>query len=155
MTTTHSVTTTFQTGHVGLNVSDLARAKRFYQEVFGFEVMRESQEEGRAFVFLGTGPTLVLTLWQQSAGEFSRRTPGLHHLSFQVDSVADVRAAEERVRAAGGRFLYDGVVPHAEGAQSGGIFFEDPDGIRLEIYTPLGAEEYDAPSGSAPSCGFF
>ncbi len=28
-----------QTGHVGLNVSDLGRSKNFYQDVFGFQLM--------------------------------------------------------------------------------------------------------------------
>jgi lactoylglutathione lyase len=36
-------------------------------------------------------------------------------------------------------FAYDGVVPHGEGTHSGGIFFEDPDGTRLEIYAKDGA----------------
>ena len=39
--------TRFTTGHVGLNVSDLARSKRFYQEVFGFEVLAESAGSSR------------------------------------------------------------------------------------------------------------
>ena len=58
----------FQTGHVGLNVSDLKRSKQFYREVFGFEVMGESQQDGRRFLFLGKGRNLVLTLWQQASG---------------------------------------------------------------------------------------
>lgn len=59
------------------------------------------------------------------------------------------------MRGLGAEFLYEGVVPHAEGMQSGGIFFRDPDGIRLEIYAPSGAGSSEAPSGAAPSCGFF
>ncbi|HLZ57299.1 MAG TPA: hypothetical protein VKR06_10155 [Ktedonosporobacter sp.] len=47
------------------------------------------------------------------------------------------------------------MVPHSEGAASGGIFFTDPDGIRLEIYSPTGAGENPAPVASAPTCGFF
>ena len=35
------------------------------------------------------------------------------------------------------------------------LIFEDPDGIRLEIYAPRGAEEAEAPIAGAPSCGFF
>ena len=38
---------------------------------------------------------------------------------------------------------------------SGGVYFTDPDGIRLEIYAPTGAEIAPAPTKTAPTCGFF
>jgi len=146
-----------QTGHVGLNVSDLDRSSRFYQDVFGFHVANESREGDRHFIFLSDGSSgrLVLTLWQQSDQRFDRSRSGLHHLSFHVGSIEEVREAEARLRAAGANVYYGGVVSHAEGADSGGIFFEDPDGIRLEIFSPSGAKGLTAPSGEAPSCGFF
>ncbi len=147
--------TQFTTGHVGLNVTDLERSKRFYQAVFGFELAGESREADRAYAFLAQRGTLVLTLWEQAEGEFGRERAGLHHLAFRVDSSADVRAAERRLRDAGGRVLHGGVVPHAEGSDSGGLFFEDPDGIRLEISTAENAGGPPAPYGSAPTCGFF
>lgn len=145
----------FKTGHVGLNVSDLPRARQFYQQVFGFEVLGESTEDDKAFVFLGSGAAIVLTLWRQSSGAFVKDRPGLHHLSFQVDSIDQVKEAEERVRALGARIHHGGVVPHAEGRDSGGVFFEDPDGIRLEIFAATGAGTGLAPHGTAPTCGFF
>ena len=37
-----------QTGHVGLNVSDLDRSKGFYQQVFGFEVWVNPRKKGAA-----------------------------------------------------------------------------------------------------------
>jgi len=144
-----------KTGHIGINVSDIARSKDFYTRAFGLEEMGGSDEVGHQFAFLGEGGTLYVTLWQQSEGVFDARTPGLHHLSFEVGSIEAVREAENRVRELGAEFLYQGVVPHAEGTQSGGIFFRDPDGIRLEIYAPSGAGQSEAPSGAAPSCGFF
>jgi len=153
--TATAAATAFKTGHVGLNVSDLARTKKFYQEIFGFEVLGESVGGDKVFAFLGSGPTIVLTLWQQSSGAFAKDRPGLHHLSFQVDSIDRVREAEARVRALGARIHHGGVVPHAEGRDSGGLFFEDPDGIRLEIFAPSGAGQVAAPHGSAPTCGFF
>ena len=58
------------------------------------------------------------------------------------------------MREAGLRLYHDGIVPHGEGAASGGIFFEDPDGIRLEIFTGAGVHG-TAPSQAAPTCGFF
>ncbi|MFH9135304.1 VOC family protein [Streptomyces sp. NPDC017524] len=144
-----------QTGHIGLNVTDLDRSLAFYREVFDFEVLAEGKEEDRRWAFLGRGPRLLVALWQQSAGAFSTTLPGLHHLSFQVDTVEEVRATEEVLRTLGAEFTYDGVVPHGESGNSGGIFFSDPDGIRLEIYAPTGADPADAPTPGAPTCGFF
>ena len=145
----------FSTGHIGLNVGDLARSARFYREAFGFEVMGESAEPGREYVFLGQGGTLVITLWPQSGGRATADRPGLHHLSFRVDSIDQVRAAEARLREAGATIHHGGIVSHREGADSGGLFFEDPDGIRLEIFAPSGAGEHLAPYAGAPTCGFF
>jgi catechol 2,3-dioxygenase-like lactoylglutathione lyase family enzyme len=146
---------TFQTGHIGLNVTDLDKSREFYQRVFGFTVAGESQEDGRRYAFLAQDGTLVLTLWQQSAGRFAAALPGLHHLSFQVADLEAVRQAEAVIREIGAPLHHDGVVPHGEGASSGGVFFEDPDGIRLEIFAPDGAGDRSAPTSGAPTCGFF
>ncbi|GGP54818.1 VOC family protein [Saccharothrix coeruleofusca] len=147
--------TGLKTGHIGLNVTDVDRSRDFYQRVFGFEVLSDGAGPGRRFVFLGRDGQLLLTLWQQSDGAFPTALPGLHHLSFQVESVDEVRAAEAVLRELSTTFAYDGVVPHGEGADSGGIFFTDPDGIRLEIYAPSGAGGSAAPTAGAPTCGFF
>ncbi|MFJ9601111.1 VOC family protein [Streptomyces althioticus] len=146
---------TLQTGHVGVNVTDLERSLAFYQAVFGFDVMAEGKEAGRRWAFLGREGRLLVTLWQQSTGSFATGRPGLHHLSFQVGTVDEVRAAEAVLRGLGAEFAYDGIVPHGEDGTSGGIFFTDPDGIRLEIYAPTGADPADAPTPAAPTCGFF
>lgn len=145
----------FQTGHIGINVTNVEKAKQFYQDVFGFSVINESSEEGKKFAFLAKNEVLVLTLWEQSEGKFSPKQPGLHHLSFQVDSLEEVKQYEQKLQEMGVSFLYDGIVTHAEGASSGGIFFTDLDGIRLEIYAPKGVSDYKAPHQDAPSCGFF
>ncbi|MCX4745559.1 VOC family protein [Kitasatospora sp. NBC_01287] len=148
---------TLQPGHIGLNVTDLDRSRAFYQRVLGFELVAEGTEPDRRYAFLGRQGQAVLTLWQQSEGAFATGAPGLHHLSFRVGSVAEVREIEQVLREVGAEFAYEGVVPHREGADSGGVFFTDPDGIRLEVFTPHGAHGHDgdAPNGTAPTCGFF
>ncbi|HEY4269875.1 MAG TPA: VOC family protein [Galbitalea sp.] len=149
------MSTKFATGHVGLNVTDLDRSLPFYSRVFGFDTLTEGTDADRRWAFLGQDGDLVLTLWQQSDASFSSAAAGLHHLSFQVDSLEDVTATEAVLKELGADFAHDGVVAHAEGAGSGGIFFADPDGVRLEIFAGAGAEGAPAPSGEAPTCGFF
>jgi len=140
-----------QTGHVGLNVSDLGRSKTFYEEVLGFQVLGESEKEDRRYAFMGDGQKLVLALWQQSEGLFDKSQPGLHHLSFQVESAEQVAIFQEKLRQLNVPLIYEGIVSHGAGMASGGIYFEDPDGIRLEIYSPTGVENAPAPTEDAPT----
>jgi catechol 2,3-dioxygenase-like lactoylglutathione lyase family enzyme len=149
------MTSNLKAGHIGLNVRNLERSREFYGTVFGFETVFESSAPGRKFAFLGLEDRPILTLWQQSEEEFQKKSAGLHHLSFEAESIDQVKRAEEKLRTLGVKFQYEGIVPHREGAASGGIFFEDPDGIRLEIFSPTGLENKKAPHADAPSCGFF
>ena len=144
------------TGHIGLNVTDLDRSRDFYQRALGLAVLGGSaDDDSRRWAFLGRDGNVQLTLWQQSDGEFSPKSPGLHHLSFQVETIEQVREVEATLKALAVTFTHDGVVSHGFSAPSGGIFFTDPDGIRLEVYAPSGALDAPAPSGPAPTCGFF
>lgn len=152
---TGTITPALATGHVGINVTDLDRSVTFYRDALGFEPLAVNREGEHRYAFLGTGGTLRLTLWQQSDGRFSTETPGLHHLSFEAASIEEVRTVEAALKALGTEFAHDGVVAHGEGTASGGIFFTDPDGTRLEVYAPTGAQTAPAPTGAAPTCGFF
>jgi lactoylglutathione lyase len=153
-----------RTGHVGINVTNLERSKQFYQAVLGLEVLGESAEEGKRFAFLGNPDVasedfldrLALTLWEQSTGRFATAQPGLHHLAFHVASVVEVEQVRSQLEGMGVELLYDAkIVPHSEDVSSGGIFFVDPDGIRLEVCAPAGVPREHAVAGAAPSCGFF
>lgn len=155
MTSTMEPVATLQTGHVALNVSDLPRSQAFYEQVFGLHEQRRGSDPDKQWVFLGRGKQTVITLFQQSTGTFRTDSPGLHHLSFQADSADQVAATEKVVRSLGATIFHDGLVAHMQGADSGGLFFADPDGIRLEIFAPTGMKESPAPSGDEPTCGFF
>jgi catechol 2,3-dioxygenase-like lactoylglutathione lyase family enzyme len=159
MTTATTPLTSLRTGHVGINVTDIDRSVAFYRDVLGLTVLGGSAPgtapERRA-AQLGKDGALVLTLWQQAAAPHATDRAGLHHLSFEVDTLDEVRAAEWSLKERGATFHHDGVVLHGEGRDSGGIFFTDPDGTRLEIYTRSGvAGAGTAPFTDAPTCGFF
>lgn len=144
-----------KTGHVGLNVTDLTRSITFYQKVLDLTVLAERDADGRRFAMLGHEGELMLTLWQQSTGDFATDRPGLHHLAFEVPDRAAVERAEATLRDLGANLVHDGIVRHGEQASSGGVFFTDPDGVRLEIYAPEVGAEAPAPTPGAPTCGFF
>jgi lactoylglutathione lyase len=145
-----------RTGHVGLNVTDLARSVEFYREVLGLRLLHQGRDGDREWAFLGVDDQPTLTLWRQSDGRFVTDRPGLHHLSFQVDTLDEVHSIRDVLAARHVEFHHDGVLAHREGGDSGGIFFTDPDGIRLEVFTANGlAERGVASAGAAPACGFF
>lgn len=109
MTTTASAASTdtalaLRTGHVGLNVTDLDRSQDFYTQVLGLEVQGAGNEPERRWVFLGRDGQLLITLWQQSGGRFPTDRPGLHHLSFQVESVEQVQAVQATLHGLSAQF---------------------------------------------------
>jgi lactoylglutathione lyase len=146
------------TGHV---VSDLDRAKRFYEEVLGFRFWYEitppddltaklnslSPPLGITASYL-TLDGLVLELMHYSApgAAAPRRTrtmnePGLTHLSISVD---DVRATAEKAAEYGGEIVEESDIGVA-------IFIRDPDGQLLELLPEtyrLGLPPRPAPGGA-------
>ena len=139
---------TLRVGSTGLNVSDLDRAARFYQAVLGLAIVRRGNDAGYPWAHLGLGDAVMLTLWEQTTSEIDHRTAGLHHISFELASVAALTQAEERLRQVGARLRED-----APQAPTGQVFFFDPDGIRVELYTE--ERTPPAPPGSLPRCGFY
>ena len=129
--------------HTGQVVTDLERAKRFYQEVLGFKFWYEITPPDEMTAKLSSlepplGVTasyltldgFVLELMHYSVrgatAPYRPRTmaePGLTHLSISVD---DVRATAEKAREFGGEIIEDSDVGAA-------LFIRDPEGQLLEL----------------------
>ncbi len=129
-------------GHVGLGVTDLARSERFYVEALGFTRVRElsppdevtgkllrvPEPVGLRAVYLSCGAFVLELLHFDREGNAAGRgrvmtEPGLTHLSFTVDDLADTL---ERVTRCGGQVLDDTHVGVA-------VLVRDPDGQILEL----------------------
>jgi lactoylglutathione lyase len=135
--------------HVGQCVSDLARARRFYEELLSFEFWREltvpdepsaklsglTPPVGTTACYLRRGPFVLELLYHADLSH--RRAPvrramdepGLTHISISCD-VADVCA---RVPDYGGEVLRDTDV-------GVGLFIRDPDGQLVELLSLAYAE---------------
>lgn len=122
--------------HLRLTVTDIDRSRRFYDDVFGFDVAYElpadadeATKQALGFLYGGViyvfGPGLLLGLRPVADDQFSPDRTGLDHLSIMV---TDLAAAAAHLDALG--------VAHEQIKSLGAISileFKDPDGISLEL----------------------
>ena len=121
--------------HIYITVSDLARSESFYDQVmmkvlafrkniFAIGGDPHIQYFNRHFGFV-LRPARVHTSHEPYS-------PGLHHFCLRVDSIGEVHAVAQQLRAAGidatDAQLYPEYAPDYTAT-----FFSDPDGIRLEV----------------------
>jgi catechol 2,3-dioxygenase-like lactoylglutathione lyase family enzyme len=128
--------------HVGQCVTDVARSRRFYEELFGFAFVREIHPPddpsgqllrldapvGMSVVYLQRDGLVLELLHFDRPGnpqyrERAMNEPGLTHISLSVD---DVDATAARVPALGGEVLADTNIGF-------GVFIRDPDGQLVEL----------------------
>ena len=129
--------------HVGHCVTDLARARRFYEEVLGFTFQRElpvpddpasrllqvDPPVGMTAVYLERDGFVLELLHFDRPGNAPQRPrsftePGLTHLSFSVE---DIAASAARAAELGGEVLADTEIPGMA------IMVRDPDGQLVEL----------------------
>jgi catechol 2,3-dioxygenase-like lactoylglutathione lyase family enzyme len=106
--------------HIVLHVDDVARAKRFYTEVLGMTVYRENDRQ----VFLHAGPQGVALFKKQGDRPLTTGNE-LNHLALSVAA----GGYEELKGDLEGR----GVVVTGRPGDDRCIYFQDPDGHRLQL----------------------
>lgn len=94
-----------QIDHVGIAVADLDEAVEHYRRTFGIEPTHRERidDQGVEEVLFAVGESYVQLLGalgpETPVGRFlDRRGPGVHHVAYRVDSVAD---ALDDLRASG------------------------------------------------------
>jgi catechol 2,3-dioxygenase-like lactoylglutathione lyase family enzyme len=128
--------------HVGIWTTDVSAQARFYHQVLGLEVRSTSENNGDDVEFEETNVFMTLDGESHCLGLFDDNRPAvntrrpvqrspLHHLSFEVDSDAELAALAARLKIAG----VDLVLDARDGDPDLGdtLWFSDPDGNRVEI----------------------
>jgi len=108
--------------HVALTVADRERSAAFYGEHFG---LTERVHEDAGLLILGDADGSLLALFEGEPPALPRE----NHFGFRLDGAGEVRAARERLRAAG--------VPETEWQDDGRfvrVQVADPDGYRVDLY---------------------
>jgi len=120
--------------HLYLTVSDLDRSEKFYDVVMPIIGFRKNRFQ------LGAEPHIqyfnrhfgFVLRPARAAGPHNPYAPGLHHLCLRVDSEQDVHAAAGGLKAHNISVSEPRRYPEYA-PDYVAVFFNDPDGIRLEI----------------------
>ena len=117
--------------HLGLRVTDLARAKRFYVDTLGCQLMREV--DGAVLVNMyGTLFALYGDDLDSSKDHFDPFRVGLDHIALAIEDSSILEDLKRDLDAAGVR--NNGVEEDLE-THDKYISFYDPDGIAWELYS--------------------
>ena len=122
-------------GHLGVNVSDLERAKTYYGELMpllGFELYRNDPDQFAYRRAGGKPGTYIFFYPSLEASHFSRHHTGLQHLAFIAPSRDDIHVIHDKVIELGSTVVH---APQEFPQYRPGYyatFWHDPDGIMLE-----------------------
>ena len=119
--------------HIVLAVTDLARTRRFYGDLLGFEVKEDPTYLGGAlYIMVGEVEiSFVRHTRTVPTDRFSEFRVGLDHLSFRAPNEAALHALADQLIAAG--VDTQGVEVYAPNGKRY-IVFRDPDNIQLEYW---------------------
>ena len=119
--------------HAAIICSDYGASKHFYSQILGLKIIAENYREARRSykldLALPEGGQIELFSFENAPARPSRpEAQGLRHLAFVVDSVAEykiyliaqgIEVEEIRMDEYTGKYF---------------TFFQDPDGLPLELY---------------------
>ena len=112
--------------HLGLRVTDVAHSRDFYRKHLGLTVLRDSAPGN---CFLRAGSNYV--------GLFRSETPGVDHFCFTVDGY-EARDAMSRLEEVG-------LAPRR---QEDRVYFDDPDGLEVQLDSRFGSWPGPPPGNS-------
>jgi len=117
--------------HIALKVRDVARAKSFYQEFLGMDVVWEPDPDN---VYLSSGCDNLAIHGVSANFPPSAEEKQLDHIGFLVESIERVKELEREFITKGVRIVHP-FKAHRDGSAS--FYCADPDGIVIQmLYEP-------------------
>jgi catechol 2,3-dioxygenase len=135
-------------GHVVIRVRNQQRAEAFYNGLLGLPIAARFPRLSMTFFTLGNHHDFAIAAVGDDAPPAPANSPGLVHVAFKIgDTLEALREARDRLAAAGVQCeARDHVVSQS-------IYFDDPDGNRVELYVDSSAawkQEPDLVASSEP-----
>ncbi len=116
-------------GHVVIKVRDLEVAEEFYNQVLGIPIQSRSEADRMTFFTLGQHHDFAVIAVGAKAAAANPDAVGTHHIAFKVGDLDTLRAAKTRLEAEGV------TVAPVDHHVTKSLYFSDPDGNALELYT--------------------
>jgi catechol 2,3-dioxygenase-like lactoylglutathione lyase family enzyme len=119
--------------HAVMYVSDIKRSVAFYTEVLGFRVVNMTPDGFNGAAFLqapGSTNDHDLGLFEVAGvgpSEAGRRTVGLYHLAWEVDTLDELERTMGKLVEAGA------LVGSSDHGTTKSLYGHDPDGLEFEI----------------------
>jgi catechol-2,3-dioxygenase len=130
--------------HAVMYVRDLKRSVAFYTEVMGFRVVDMTPDGFRGAAFLqapGSTNDHDLGLFEIGTAaqdsEAGRRTVGLYHLAWEVDTLDTLEAMALQLSQAGA------LVGSSDHGTTKSLYGKDPDGLEFEVVWLIPADLLD------------
>jgi catechol-2,3-dioxygenase len=126
--------------HLVLYVRDAQRARRFYQDVLGFEVVETMGDQAVFLRANGSDNHHDLGLFgvgAQAAPPTRGERVGLYHAAWEVATIEDLARARDALLAAG---ALGGESDHGNSLS---LYAQDPDGNEFEVFWMVPREEWE------------
>ena len=130
--------------HAVLYVRDVKRSVEFYSNVMGFRVVNMTPDGFRGAAFLQAPDSTNdhdLGIFEigaaAGASEAGRRTVGLYHLAWEVDTLDALEAMAGRLSEAGA------LVGSSDHGTTKSLYGKDPDGLEFEVVWLIPADLLD------------
>lgn len=121
--------------HIEIYVSNIRKSSEFWKDLLESLNYEKYQEwsEGISWKLGDTYIVFVQTLDEFLDIPYDRRRTGLNHLAFHMSSKNRIDEMALKIESKGFKILFDDKYRKGVSNDPYSIFFEDPDGIKIEL----------------------